>query len=373
MDKDTGKPLLIDGKEVIVEKEFIADSANGEVKVEIKVDATTLAGKTIVIFEDLYRNGKHIGVHADIEDVGQTVYLPKIHTTANNKDDENKHILPLESITVRDTVKYENLIKGNIYNVKGELVRKDTGDIITTSEGSFVADETTGELVLDFTFNATQLRGADLVVFETIYKVDKETGENGKTVAEHKDINDKGQTVHIENPTIKTTATFIDGSKIATENDKMTIIDKVEYHNLVIGKEYTIKGIQINKKTGKPFIDADGNVVTGSTTFVAEKTDGIVEVKFTFNGKGLGQTELVTFETLSFGDNDIAEHKDINDKGQTVKIVEKGKIVVTFDNGNKTTDVATGDNTNLYSLLFILFFAVASLIIIKLNMFKKRS
>lgn len=31
MDKETGKPLVIDGKKVTAEKTFIADSANGSV------------------------------------------------------------------------------------------------------------------------------------------------------------------------------------------------------------------------------------------------------------------------------------------------------------------------------------------------------
>ncbi|MCL8496775.1 VaFE repeat-containing surface-anchored protein, partial [Apilactobacillus sp. F1] len=88
MDKATNKPLLVNGKEVTSEKKFKPTTKNGFVEVSFTFDASALAGKTVVVFQTLYQNSKEIVVHADINDVPQTVIFdnPKITTTAVNEE-----------------------------------------------------------------------------------------------------------------------------------------------------------------------------------------------------------------------------------------------------------------------------------------------
>ena len=84
------------------------------------------------------------------------------------------------------------------------------------------------------------------------------------------DIDDEGQTVHI--PEIHTTASRSDKNGInhTEANDKATIVDTVYYSHLLPGKEYTVHGKLMDKKTGEPIL-IDGKEITASTTFTAEK------------------------------------------------------------------------------------------------------
>lgn len=69
MDKETNKPILDkNGKEVRAEKTFIPKTRNGEVELIFTINADILRGKTIVVFEDLYREGRLLYSHADIND-----------------------------------------------------------------------------------------------------------------------------------------------------------------------------------------------------------------------------------------------------------------------------------------------------------------
>lgn len=120
-------------------------------------------------------------------------------------------------------------------------------------------------------------------------------------------------------PELKTTAT-IDGEKEATAKGEITIDDVVEYKHLVPGKEYTIKGVLMDKSTNEPF-KVDDKTVTSEVTFTPEKSSGKVTVSFTFDSSTIKKTtELVVFETVYREGVEIAAHADIDDEGQTVTI-----------------------------------------------------
>ena len=69
MDKATGEPLLVDEAEVTAEVEFTPEAAGGTVELTYTLDASALAGTTIVVFETLYSDdGVEIAAHADIND-----------------------------------------------------------------------------------------------------------------------------------------------------------------------------------------------------------------------------------------------------------------------------------------------------------------
>jgi uncharacterized surface anchored protein len=120
-------------------------------------------------------------------------------------------------------------------------------------------------------------------------------------------------------PELKTTAT-VNGKKEVIAKGEITIKDTVEYKHLVPNTEYVIKGILMDKSTGKPF-KVKGKEITSTVKFVPDKTDGKVEVTFTFDGSAIKKdTELVVFETLYRDGVELTAHADINDDGQTVTI-----------------------------------------------------
>lgn len=120
-------------------------------------------------------------------------------------------------------------------------------------------------------------------------------------------------------PELKTTAT-VNGKKEVIAKGEITIKDTVEYKHLIPNTEYVIKGTLMDKATGKPF-KVKGKEITSTVKFVPDKTDGKVEVTFTFDGSAIKKdTELVVFETLSRDGVELAAHADIDDEGQTVTI-----------------------------------------------------
>lgn len=162
-------------------------------------------------------------------------------------------------------------------------------------------------------------------------------------------------------PELKTTAT-IDGKKEFTANGDVTIDDVVSYKHLVPGKEYTVKGILMDKATGKPFL-ADDKEITSEVTFTVEKADSEVTVSFTFDGSVITKdTEIVVFETLYRDETKIAVHADIEDKDQTVTIHPQPE----------PEKPQTGDNSNLGFWIGLGSVAVGGLIAFLIIKFKKK-
>ena len=138
------------------------------------------------------------------------------------------------------------------------------------------------------------------------------TIKDNEQVVELTAINDKV-------PELKTTAT-VNGKKEIIAKGEITIKDTVEYKHLVPNIEYIINGTLMDKSTGKPF-RVKGKEITSTVKFVPDKTDGKVEVTFTFDGSAIKKdTKLVVFETLYRDGVELTAHADINDDGQTVTI-----------------------------------------------------
>ena len=201
MDKATGKAFLLDGKEITSEVTFTPDEPDGVIEVEFTFDARLIQIETdLVVFEGLRSDGIELAVHADIEDVGQTVTIipPEIHTTATI--DGKKEATTAGTITIEDVVKYENLIPGKEYTVFGELMDKSTGKSFlvdgkpVTAEATFTPEKSSGEVKVEFTFDAAGIsEKTDIVVFEAVY-------HEKVLLAVHADIEDEGQTVTITPP-----------------------------------------------------------------------------------------------------------------------------------------------------------------------------
>ena len=312
MDKETGKEL---SPAVTATTKFKATQSNGSIDIKFTLDASKLAGKKVVAFEKVSEGGKLVVAHEDINDEGQTVVVkspnPSIGTTL--KDDKGAKEVEPKQVTLIDTVKYTNLIVGKEYEVSGRLMDKETGKELepaVTATTKFTAKQSNGSIDIKFTLDASKLAGKRVVAFEKV-------SEGGKLVAAHEDINDEDQTVKVKspNPSIGTTLTDDKGAK-EVEPVQVTLVDKVAYTNLTVGKEYTVTGRLMDKETGKELEPA----VTGSTKFTPTAPSGTVDVTFTLDASKLAGKKVVAFEKVSEGEKEVAVHEDINDEGQTIVV-----------------------------------------------------
>lgn len=317
MNKKTGEPVLIDGKKVTEGTTFTPEKAEGSIDIVFEFDASAIAGTTVVAFEKVTYKGVEVGVHADIKDEDQTVYIPDVHTTATATDTDDHVTGANEEVTITDEVVLTGLKVGNEYTVKGVMMDKSTeeelkvNDESTTAEETFTADAAEMTITLTYILDAKTLAGTTTVVFETLYT-------EGKEVGIHHEIDDEGQTVYI--PEIHTMAADQKTGINHTEaNEKATIVDTVYYSHLLPGKEYIVHGKLMDKKIGEPIL-IDGEEITASTTFTAETEDGSVDVIFTFDASILAPKTVVAFEYLEYEGIEIAVHEDIDDEDQTVYI-----------------------------------------------------
>ncbi|QIK56359.1 VaFE repeat-containing surface-anchored protein [Erysipelothrix sp. HDW6A] len=151
-------------------------------------------------------------------------------------------------------------------------------------------------------------------------------------------------------PEIGTTASF--GERDKQEPNIVTLVDKVRYLNLVIGKEYTVNGLLMNPTTGLPIL-IDGKEVTATTTFIAEKHDGFVEVFFTFDASKLETKKVVVFEDLLEEDTPIAFHHDLTDIHQTVEIPEIGTSLSFTERDKQEPNIVTLTDVVSYNGLVV--------------------
>lgn len=315
MDKATGK-----GTGIKASKTFTPTTADGSTNLEFKVPGG-YAGKTLVAFERLYHQGRELATHTDINDKDQTVVVgekPTLKTTALDKSDKDQNIVQ-KGGTIIDTVKYTGLKPGVEYSVSGELMDKATGKGTgIKGEAKFTAKSEDGSVQVEFVI-PEGFEGKTLVAFETLR-------EGNEIVGEHKDINDKDQTIYIAS--IGTIA------KDASDGDDYlvqaggTVIDKVAYTNLKVGQEFTLTGELMDQKTGKP------TGIKASKKFTPTSPNGSVELSFKVPADFSGIT-LTAFETLSVGNVIVAEHKDIEDAKQTVFVADMDTNAVDALDGDK--------------------------------------
>ncbi len=194
----------MNGKTVTAEKTFTVEKADGSVDITFTFDGSALAGKKVVVFEKLLQEGREVAAHEDIRDEGQTITYQgiRIGTKAKDKDTDGSQGIPVNDVTIVDTVTYKNLIPGKEYTVKGTLMDKETKKELlvngkaVTAEKTFTVEKADGSVELTFTFDGSALGGKEIVVFEKLYFA-------GRQAAAHEDIEDKDQTVKITKPAQK--------------------------------------------------------------------------------------------------------------------------------------------------------------------------
>ncbi len=188
--------------------------------------------------------------------------------------------------------------------------------------GTSEPDDSKGALLYD-TYEIEELacesnKGMKLIpAFEVVVSRNKVTIDLGTLTDEY----EKEITIH-------TTATDKEtGEKIIVAGKKVTIVDTVTLDGLEEGRKYQLKGWQMLKEENAELL-IDGKRVESDYTFVADNEKMKVEISYMFDASELGGQNLVTFEELYDLKNPeepvkVAEHKDIDDEGQTVLITER--------------------------------------------------
>ena len=281
----------------------------------------------------------------------------EIGTTATDAADGDKVIESNnETAEISDKVAFvvqgNGLEKGKTYTLRAQAVDTKSGE--KSGEPvyhTFVYNGQDSETI-KVSVDTTGLNDHSFTMFEALYEgeVNKESEPSKTPKALHEDINSKEQTVKTDKSSVEigTTATDkADSDKIIQANSKESIVDKislkVQGRGLIEGKKYTAEA-QLMKKSDQSQIGE-----TVYYTFEYKKGMDSVDVEIPVDTAALHNQDVVVFETLYNGEvtkdteedkrKKITEHKDINDEGQTVKVLHKGEIKT------KATDGVDGDKT----------------------------
>ena len=238
--------------------------------------------------------------------------------------------------------------------IKGLKIDRETGENIAGALfGLFSTDET--EFTEKTTILTSESNEEGIFTFENVpygkYIVRELKPAEGylpneenyqATVSEDEEVIE----ITVENdkiPELGTTAT-IDGKKEVGATEVFTLEDVVEYKHLVPGKEYTVKGVLMDKSTEKELL-IDGKKITSEATFIPDEPIGEVIVSFEFDARYIKEdTDIVVFESLYSEDKELAVHADIDDEGQTVT-VKIPKIGTKASIDGKKEFTANGDIT----------------------------
>ena len=288
----------------------------------VKTDTQTLTEQEDGTWKLIGQEGNGTGSVLNIE---ETYKADEVEVTDNGIDWSNAKKLPTASI---DLAKVKAYAEEN----------KDLLSCLVYKTAEFTPEKESGSIDMDYTFNSNdvidRLSGEtkNLVVFEVMFKgsIENASGETPVSiVASECDKDNEGQTVKLAPSTIGTTATDkSDGDHELMAGKDAVITDEVKYEGLIPGKEYTLHATLMDKKTGEPLKVADKGV-TAELKFTPNSESGTVSINLgEFDATSLDGHTLVVFEELTkqsdidgkATDVTVAEHKDINDEGQSVTV-----------------------------------------------------
>ncbi|MBO4276124.1 VaFE repeat-containing surface-anchored protein [Candidatus Saccharibacteria bacterium] len=198
-DKTAKEELIIDGQ--VIEKSITVKPTKscGEVEMVFELDASLLGGHEIVVFEKLYYNQDLIMKHEEPEDEAQTVRIISLTTFATHAESDSKDIIASGRVRIKDEVKY--CLKPNTeYTFKGTLMNKNTGKKllidgkpITQTVTFTTEDDCCGQFDMFYEFDATDLGGTDVVIFEDLY-------EGDDLIIRHSDPENQDETFYLTIP-----------------------------------------------------------------------------------------------------------------------------------------------------------------------------
>jgi TQXA domain-containing protein len=255
----------------------------------------------------------------------------KITTSAVDKTDGDKNVTYNNPVII-DTVNYTGVRVGEAYELVATLmVVNDDGTSfeVVHEDGSelkvrkaFIPTTQDGSVDVEIAFEGDDYAGLNVVVFEKLFYHDVE-------VANHEDITDAEQTVLVGNPAaLRTEAAFSNGTKSASPQSGLTIVDAVTYSHLDPGT-YVIRATLHDHETGDSLYDSNGDeiIVEKELVIDAEDATGTIDMEIPFDAQDREAGVVVVFERAykKSGDNLAlaAFHEDLEDTYQTVTIEEK--------------------------------------------------
>lgn len=408
MNKKTNEALEVDGKEVTAETTFTPAERNGSQEVYFIFNAKGLEGTTTVAFEELYKEEEtgsdkdvKVAEHKDINDEAQTINLMNIHTTAQNPEN---WVDGMEKEPVKEPADTKN--KDESEDKADDKTDEDkpapcseeadeaeepseTEDALAdTPSGTKIADLKNGTIILNkkkYILRSIQVNIQKDNDKETIDLTNSVyvTREDSNHYSRELMIDDINNTVLIaEGSASEDSATsnlrsfnlnyFFDVERMdmpefnytagkqfdAAKN--ITVIDKVQYVNLIPNKTYRLHATVMSRKSGQA-VKVNGKTIEVDKVFTPETSDGYVDVAITFDAETLADTDCVVFEKMYLKDGDadesddekdilIAVHEDIDDYSQSFYINKPEiKTVATVD-GKK--EITAGNITVVDKVLY---------------------
>ncbi|MBR3353405.1 VaFE repeat-containing surface-anchored protein [Candidatus Saccharibacteria bacterium] len=235
MDKSTGEPLLIDGEKVETTIELRPEQNCGRAEMEFTFDASGLGGTDIVVFETVYYGDTEIVSHEDIDDEDQLIEVLSIKTVAIDKADGDKTIIANKDAAISDTVSY-CLRANRDYVIASMIVDQETGEsILFDDEGDPMIFETEitpetdcGEVVIDYTFDATGLEEHKLVIVAAVFYDDE-------AILVHDDLDNEDQTISVIPPEIPDTGFITKKVQGGTEQGSPIVLSVAAASILIVG------------------------------------------------------------------------------------------------------------------------------------------
>ena len=315
IDKVTGAELAKASRQHAITDSNCSDSVE---TLSFTIDASALAGKSVVAYETVTINGSVVARHEDPEDADQTYSFdfntPRASTVLLNSAGSHKG--PASgSVTLTDKVTLENFEAyiGKTLTIKGQLTDKATGDVMQEAQGTIkitAANAASASVNIPFTFDASAYPGKSLVAYEYVY-------DGTKLVTSHDDKNDADQTYTFDynTPSVATVLQDGSGKHSGKTGNSITLTDRVSLKNFeqYTGQTVTVKGRLMDKASGKEV--AAKNVTVKITQ--ANAANASVDVVFTLDASLMAGKSLVAYETAVVGSKTIAKHEDANDADQT--------------------------------------------------------
>lgn len=317
--KDTGEALKTPSGEVACAvTEITPAEKDGRLTVSLDLDTSGLAGRQIVIHEELVSEDGLV-VHAiNAEDEEQLLDVePIINAAAYDLADKDGYVMGTDAVIV-ERISYEGLQAGRLYRAHVVLNDKATGNALRDAQGQiieakrgFTPESSTGYVDIELPVDTSGIAGHDIVVFDMI-RDDSDT-----LIASHQDLENEAQTLKTVKLTTSASDKLDDDKIFDAQSHGVTIRDNVRFANLVVGEQYELHGALMDKETGAALV-VNGKPVTAHVPFVPEKVSDSVDVEFTFDACEQTSEVLVVFETLMHDGNVVAEHADLDDVAQTV-------------------------------------------------------
>lgn len=329
IDKDTNKPVELNGKPVVVKQNETISKADQEVQLHYVVDGTKLKGKRLTSFVFAVYNGKIVFKHTDLNSAEQSFSFSSLRTKFLDDKNGTHATMLTEDVHQTDTVTLDGLTKGEKFTLKGVVYNKSTrkpmlvGGKQVTNSIDFTAKGNSEEVALKYQYNGLKSdayhkdKNDDLVSFVYLYK-------DGVLIDKEEDFDSFDQTIKL--PSCGTSAS--DGiTKLHVGYASKTAIfrDSVDYYNLIVGDWYsTTLTLHLNKdgKDAGPLKDANGNLITATVKFQAKTTDGSVKVEVKYDASLLAGETITAFETIRTKGYEVCGHTEITDEGQQIHYPE---------------------------------------------------